>query len=205
LDILHLNGNHLRVLVRREAPPDRLLSVGHKVDGTEVRGRVTFGYAPLHDTTVHTSCTSAYPTMCVKAGGSVVAWHRVTTSFDGTPDALLTDSQTFYHTYSDARVDVQGRGWLGFASHTVTQPATGKTTVIEFDNAIRDAPAGFPAVYPYAAIPSKVTTTVTTGSGPTAREHKSTVDNAPLLVRLLGGRCRSGWRARQRGRFCTRR
>jgi RHS repeat-associated protein len=179
LDILHVEGDHLQVLVRREGPPDRLTAVGD----ADKRGRVEFTYASLNNTAVHTRCTSAYPVMCLDRGGLVVSSHRVTTKFDGTSDSVQVGWETFNHTYTSARADLWGRGWLGFATHTVTRAATGQSTVTEFDNATRDTTAGAPVLYPFAMLPKKVTTTVTTGSGPTAREHKTTVTNVATLHR----------------------
>jgi len=125
--------------------PDRLTGIGL---GTGQQ--VEIEYTNLADRDVHTPCTDAvYPLVCRAAGGSVVKMHRVATLAPGT-----SAWDTFTHTYKHGRADLQGRGWLGFAEHTVNRWLSGAITVTTFDNVTRDDTL---KVYPYAGLPKTVT------------------------------------------------
>lgn len=170
LDLVHVEDgapDHLRVLKRRGGPPDQLLGVGVGAVGP----RVQIAYTGLADAAVPGQCS--YPQNCPVSGGSVVLRHQVA---NGDPGGW----NVFTHSYREPRVDLSGRGWLGFAEHTVLDWRAGVTTVTEFDNITRDD-AGGSTVYPYAQLPERTTVTVPLDAG---GEYRHTVTNVHALRRL---------------------
>jgi RHS repeat-associated protein len=178
LDLVYFNDDdlttrdgHLRILKRSSGIPDLLIAAG-----IAQGPRVQVDYTTLADRAVHTPGTCTFPQTCPVGGGLVVAQHRI-----ANPEA--GGWSRFDHDYVAARVDVQGRGWLGFAQHRVTDQVTGAVTVTEFDNVTRDV-TGPSAVYPYAARPFRITTTLPGPSGPSFRR---TITNGWHLRRGLAG------------------
>jgi RHS repeat-associated protein len=167
--------------------PDRLFAIGDGVAGP----RVEVDYTTLADRTIHTPCTgAAYPLTCLAEGGSVVKQHRVSTF----APAGQEQWDRYDHDYADARSDLNGRGWLGFARHTVVRVSAGVITTTELDNTTRDGGTGsVPAVYPYAHMPKKVSTFIPTGPAGAASRLTTTYDNR--IIRLGGG-----YTVEQRGR-----
>lgn len=150
LDMIHVQDDHLRLLKRVGGMPDKITAIGIRNVGpraeieyaTLARGGLNVPHVPL-------SCS--YPQVCPTRGGVVVERHRLTDGLGGW--------NLFTHQYRGARVDLHGRGWLGFESHTVNDLSGQKTTHTTFDNQTRNA-AGGPAVYPFAGLPKTVLTTV---------------------------------------------
>jgi RHS repeat-associated protein len=178
LDLVNVGTDRrLRAFKRSGGMPDQLIGIGD----TSSRGRTEISYTTLADRTVHTPGTCDYPLTCPISGGSVVASHRITSDF-GPGTEITWDA--YRHTYKAARADLHGRGWLGFAEHTVTQVATGATTVTEFANAARD-PAT--KTYPFAHLPRKETYTVRDMSGASSREFRSTTVNGYEMRRFGSG------------------
>jgi len=175
LDIAHVQNGLLRILRRTNEPPDRLVAIGN----TLYSGRVELDYTTLADRTVHTpgSCTSP-ALICPTAGGTVVAQHR-TATFVGSGGSAW---DRYDHTYEGARLDLRGRGWLGFARSTVTRLATDATTVNEFDNVSLDSAT---KAYAFAHLPRK--TTYTVKDSPTGREFRSTNTVGHVIHRYPGG------------------
>jgi RHS repeat-associated protein len=123
----------------------------------------------------------------LNTGGTVVKQHSYATYL-----AAPQHWDRYQHTYEHARADMRGRGWLGFAKHTVTRTMDGTTTTTEFDNTTTDGgTSGVPVVYPYARVPEKTTTLVVglpAGTGHTGtreRRHTVIVDND---IRRFGSR-----------------
>ena len=154
LDIVTVVGlNHLRLLKRKLGPPDRLISIGD----IGYTPRVEIYYTTLAHRSVHTPCTGAtYPLVCPAVGGSIVRQHRSATY----AAAGAEPYDTYVHTYQSARTDLQGRGWLGFAEHTVTRDLSGAITSTHFNNSFRDATT---RSYPYALLPQATSTVVKVG------------------------------------------
>ena len=166
LDIVHLRDGHLSVLKRKGGQPDLLRAVG----SFGVAPSVELDYTTLADRDTHTPCASVYPLTCPATGGTIVAQHRSATyAAAGEPQWDTTD-----HRYTAARVDLHGRGWLGFASHTVTRTLTGAVATTEMDNTTHDAGLG---LYPYAGLPKKTTFVVATGPGGQMARSATTFDN----------------------------
>ena len=166
----------LKIAKRTGDRPDLLTGAGIRPNGQ----RVEFDYTTLANRSVAKVGTCEFPQMCPRRGGTIVSRHRV-----ANPE-VEDGWARFRHTYADARTDVQGRGSLGFARHTVVGTDTGTVTITEFDNTTRDGGAdGKSSIYPYAGLPAKVTTLVSTPERPT---HRMTVANNYELRRLGSGR-----------------
>ncbi|TCN36843.1 RHS repeat-associated protein [Kribbella orskensis] len=168
LDLVNAGTDgRLRVFQRLGGVPDQLIRIGNG----SPRGRTEIDYTTLADRDVHSPGNCNFPQTCPISGGSVVAEHRVASDFG--PGAEPTWDR-YLHKYEAARADRHGRGWLGFAKHTVTRVATGAITVTEFDNVRRD-PAT--KTYPFAHLPKKETYTVKNVNDGTGREFQSITTN----------------------------
>jgi RHS repeat-associated protein len=171
LDLINADKDgRLRAFRRKGGVPDQLIRIGYGYP----RGRTEIRYNTLAngaDRAVHTPGTCTYPQTCPVSGGSVVAEHRVTSDFGPGYEPTW---DTYGHKYEAARADLHGRGWLGFAKHTVTRAATGAKTVTEFDN---ETPDPDTKTYPFAQLPKKETYTVKNVNDGTGREFQSITIN----------------------------
>ncbi|MFB1484325.1 RHS repeat-associated core domain-containing protein [Corallococcus sp. RDP092CA] len=163
-----INGS-LHIYTRR-GPPARLLSGVVNAAG----GRAEFTYKPLSDASVYTPGSGcAYPQTCVKKGRWVVSETRI--------DAGVNQPlRTRRYTYEDGRLDLLGRGWLGFNAINATDVATGQLARTEFDNHTRVG-----TFYPYARQSVAESTTVTVG-GRVLSQTRTTVPNSNLRLGLGG-------------------
>jgi RHS repeat-associated protein len=130
--------------------PDKLVRV--RVAGLGKRVEVTYTTLGQHPVTAHAPCETAYPLICPRRGGSIVGSHTVE-NLDG------SSGRQFVHRYRGARIDVRGRGWLGFEKHTVDDFEKFVSTSTEFDNKSKVdlvTPSGTVTVYPYAGRPKQV-------------------------------------------------
>jgi len=111
-------GGHgfLRLLKHAGGAPDHLVRID---PGAGIGPSVEVEYTTLADRSVHTPCQGVYPQTCPKQGGVLVSAHQIATGAANTP------WDRFTHTYTAARADLQGRGCLGFAEHTVQRVLTG--------------------------------------------------------------------------------
>jgi len=105
-------------------------------------------YKPLTDASVYTKGTNncQYPTPCIILPMAVVGEHTVTNGVGGA-------AKYSYH-YTDARIHSLGRGWLGFASRSITDEQTKQTTVTTYENTNFNASYN---VFPFLSMPKKVT------------------------------------------------
>jgi RHS repeat-associated protein len=185
LDLVHFApfSDGLRLFKRRGGIPDQIVGFGNGSYGP----RVEVDYTNLADRSVHTPGDScAYPVVCPASGGSIVERHRVA-NFVGTGGRAW---DRYDHRYRSAALDLHGRGWLGFAQHSVTRFGTGEVTVTQFDNAIRVVAATTEhlrvALYPYAGVP-KAVTTQTIHDAHTARQYRRTVTHDNAIRRYADG------------------
>jgi len=88
--------------------------------------------------------TSTFPTLCLRRGAKVVDWVA----------GLDVGTQTFYR-FEEPRVDLQGRGFLGYATVRVWNPARPMERTTTFDNTTRDG-----TIYPNAHRPKSMRTVV---------------------------------------------
>ncbi|WP_205525665.1 RHS repeat-associated core domain-containing protein [Pyxidicoccus trucidator] len=136
LDVTHRQGNRLHVAFRKDRP-DVLRAVRPGTQLPDAEGRtgpeISFTYASLADPSVYTTrfTESFAPGM----------WHLRRASETMHVVKHLNDAmsqRSWTYTYKDGRVDVQGRGWLGFAERTATDTLTGDTTTTRYNNGHQD-------------------------------------------------------------------
>ena len=150
-DLMYVHNGKVRILKRKAGPADLMVGAGPLVGR-----RMEISYTTLANRSVHApgEC-EGYPLICPAAGGTIVSQHRV-----AIPEASDGWAK-FDHTYKAARYDVRGRGWLGFAEHTVIDRRSTIMTTTTFDNTTRSGGTdGQTEVYPYARVPKQVTVTV---------------------------------------------
>lgn len=116
----HLTG-FLRLLRRQGGVPDRLLRVRVPALGP----RVEIDYTNLADPAVHSPGACVVPLICPRRGGTIVSKHRLANGVD-----LGSQWHQFVHTYTAARVDPLGRGWLGFETHEIVDEERSATTTM---------------------------------------------------------------------------
>ncbi|WP_301340977.1 RHS repeat-associated core domain-containing protein [Corallococcus carmarthensis] len=136
-DLVQVVNGTLHVYLRKSPPAGLLTAI---VDS--LGARTEFSYKPMIDPSVYTPGTGCtYPQVCMKKGLWLVSEHRL--------DAGDTPMRTLKYTYKDARMDVLGRGWLGFAAVTMQDVAGSTETRTEFDNRTRQGTR-----YPFANMPA---------------------------------------------------
>lgn len=112
---LNHRPTYRRVYLNRNTKPSRITRVTNGVARTDL-----IEYKPMSDPTVYApSDACRHPELCVNNSSNVVA--RIVR--DNGVDAEGNATTYFYR---DARVNVQGYGWLGFASVTTKDRATGE-------------------------------------------------------------------------------
>ena len=88
-----------------------------------------FDYAPLIDSGVYQPGSDCkYPQLCVKRGMWVVSDHQTNSGVNPGVVRLLQ----YY--YADGRLDVSGRGWLGFVQVTEQETARKRSVTTTYDN-----------------------------------------------------------------------
>ncbi|NOX76611.1 MAG: hypothetical protein GXP17_08395 [Gammaproteobacteria bacterium] len=144
LDVLHSydSGSALKTsLVKRHLV---------KSINTGLGVNTAISYKPLTDQTVYTKGTTdcQSPVQCAINSSLVVGEHRVSNGIDGTA--------RYTYKYADARIHNRGRGWLGFASRTITDAQTQQSTTTTYDNHTFNAEFN---VFPFLSLPKKVIVT----------------------------------------------
>ena len=177
-DFLQVVGNEFHVYTRLGTKSDLLIGVTDSLGARE-----SFDYASSSDRTVYTpggGCS--YPQTCALRGIWMVSRHTVTAA--GTP----TRRDDVYR-YADGRVDLTGRGWLGFGLRTETDQVTGAVSSLRFDNVTRVG-----GRYPCLDVPVVETTDVALAAG---RRRRQTVSTACTVVRNHHGRTSFGYPAQR--------
>ena len=118
-------------------------------------GRAPAGAAPC-----------AHPQRCLKHGFPVVVSHSTTQGEDAAGKMRL---RSWSYEYGDARMDVQGRGFLGFGLVRTWDEELGSLTTTLLDNVTRVGTS-----YPFAHLPSVITTATPILPG--------TVDGPPAVI-----------------------
>lgn len=132
----------LWVSIQQQAPSDVLSEVS---DEDATTPQQTISYAR---TTPDASASCTWPQLCVRRGLPVVM--QTASSAGGE----LAAARYKHYSYRDARVDVQGRGFLGFGQTSVYDPQLRTQTTTTFDNVTRVALPTGGSLYPYAGLPS---------------------------------------------------
>jgi RHS repeat-associated protein len=164
--VLDVNGDGLPDLISRQRnsslglhlyihegkKPDLLTSVTNGLGATD---EIEYDHLGNKESGVYTrmppgSC--AYPQYCVTKGVWVVSKLRRDTG--GAVGGTVFADTTFK--YRDARTDVQGLGWIGFASMETTDQVTGKITDTTYGDAFIRFTAGGVSSYPRALLPTNV-------------------------------------------------
>jgi len=130
----------LRALIQKFAPSDVLMEVTDE-DATLPTESVFYFRTAVNDTS---SC--AWPQRCVRQSVQVVA----STAANAGGDCLA--DRWKYYTYEDPRMDLWGRGFLGFGKVTVFDPQLRAQTITTFDHETRIG-----TLYPYAGLPKNIT------------------------------------------------
>jgi len=145
--------------IRHGPKPDLLTRV------TDGFGRWdSFDYAPLgSDPSLYRRANSppAYPQHAVPLTTWVVSLHQFDDGIGGT--------RGMQYSYQDGRVDLRGRGFIGFASQTVTDLQTRAAVTTEYDNATT-APGT--TLYLYAKVPRRIVSTVSDGPSTWTSEQR---------------------------------
>ncbi|MCY1015228.1 RHS repeat-associated core domain-containing protein [Pyxidicoccus sp. MSG2] len=158
------NHGVLRLYLRKGREPDVLTGVLAGKHGKAV----TVRYQHLQEAPaasgqprIYTQGTCSYPQQCVASGQWVVVESGVD---DGTGTSHFNTS---FYSYEAGRVDLKGRGWLGFGKRTVHDTQTGATVVTTYNNQARNG-----TLYLRASAPVQEMTEVTLASGVTHRHVK---------------------------------
>ena len=146
-DLMMLEGESISIYMHDGKKAD-MVTAFHS--GTGATTSVT--YSPWKETMETTTCK--HPLSCPKRGLWVVSEHKLDPG-PGDDPAVSYD-----YSYSGARIDMLGRGWLGFSTRTTTDAQTGEVRVVTADNATRRGTS-----YPFAERPATVTDTVTLADG----------------------------------------
>ncbi len=118
-------------------------------------GAVTkIAYSPVRGVGVGstTAPSCAYPLNCVFRGMTAVSQFSLRTDPTDTTDSF---ARRFNFAYASPRVDMRGRGWLGFAKRTMFDAQTGAVVETTFP----DATSLMGTSYPYANLPGTETST----------------------------------------------
>ncbi len=126
------NEARLHVLYGAGARANLLTRV---TDGLGKRIEVSYDAARGSVRTYTAGAECAWPARCVRDPGPLVREHRVLQVTPGGP--IKSEGRTEY-TYSDARRDVRGRGWLGFGHRQISEyhgaDALVRFTDLTYDN-----------------------------------------------------------------------
>lgn len=120
IDLALTDGNTGNLIHYLGSIPDLLATVDNGTGGT-----ITFMQRPLTDSSVYTKgATPGYPQQGIQAPLYVVSAVSVSNGVGGT--------NTRQYTYADARVDLRGRGFLGFGTMTAVDTATQISTTTTY-------------------------------------------------------------------------
>ncbi|MFT3838512.1 MAG: RHS repeat-associated core domain-containing protein [Myxococcaceae bacterium] len=132
---------------QRHGQPPGLLQT---VNGGALTPSMTFEYgAAAPGAQFYTPSSSCvYPQACLKRGMWLVTRATQESNNPNLPHQVS-------YGYADGRFDLTGRGWLGFATNTVTNTADGRVRVTNFDNAtaLVNPSVSEERIYPYAFMP----------------------------------------------------
>jgi YD repeat-containing protein len=125
-DFVTVVGGRLMLYKRLGVQGDRVREV---IDGLGRFDRFEYEPLNLHSAAPpDTDC--AYPRSCVRRGPWLVSRHITDTASKPT-------GRAYRYSYEDGRLDLAGRGWLGFARRTVVDETTRARVESHFDNVTR--------------------------------------------------------------------
>ncbi|HSO00670.1 MAG TPA: toxin TcdB middle/N-terminal domain-containing protein, partial [Candidatus Nanopelagicales bacterium] len=141
-DVVLIHKGRLRVLQQRPAQVDVVTKVWDDVPTLGARERVMYSHA-WSDAPRAVTC--AYPQRCLRHGLQVVREHSVS---QGEAVASLYRRE---YSYEDPRVDLRGRGFLGFGEVRVWDTARFSQTITTYDHE-----TSIDGIYPHAGLPERV-------------------------------------------------
>ncbi|MHB8896325.1 MAG: RHS repeat domain-containing protein [Candidatus Geothermincolia bacterium] len=162
-DVAQVVGGSLHLYIRRGKQPDVIVRVKPGVETPEAK--VT--YEPIGaNPAVYTPGACSHPQRCSRRGMWVVSQSAMANGMPAPADAL----NRFSYSYTDGRMDMRGRGWLGFASQTTRDAQTGGTATTRYDNvSTKPLPSGLGYVYPFHHLPKRTEFQVKTSGDTDAR------------------------------------
>jgi RHS repeat-associated protein len=160
-DVVELVGNstagpkhqHDRALILRQLdfPTDIDRLVGVRDEGaSHSRERFVYSRAFSDAPEVQDPATCVYPARCIEHGMTVVREHWVSPG-----EALLPAYDRTFYSYERPRMDLRGRGFLGFGEVRTWDPDGFRESRTTFDNVTRVLLSGR-EVYPFAGLPAAV-------------------------------------------------
>lgn len=163
--MLYYNGTW-HVLTHKGNVPDLMISVS---DGLGQSTGIT--YKPITDASVYTKGSAgAFPNMSLQSSMQVVSRTSADNGIGG--------SFVLNYSYSGAKVNLQGRGFLGFRTVTATDPQSGIVTATNYMLA-----------FPYTGQLQSQTKTVVNGAGTTVTlsQQINTFDKLYIAANQLAG------------------
>ncbi|RKG98486.1 RHS repeat-associated core domain-containing protein, partial [Corallococcus carmarthensis] len=155
MDLTQPENGRLMVYRRDGQRPGMLTAVR---DG--LNSSTTFSYKPISEPTVHArGTTCGYPNTCARDSVWVVSESQTDMG-----EASPTGIKRYF--YEDGRIDVTGRGWLGFSAMTVTDVRDFTVTRTEYGTKTRVG-----TFYPYASTPLRERTQLQLAGRTTERER----------------------------------
>ena len=127
-------------------------------NGAQAPGeRVSVSYAPLSDSSVYTDDDTAcrnlsYPLTCARSKLWVVS--EIRRSNDGVTDTPAHSSNQATYQYRDSRMDLRGRGFLGFQTIIQNDLKTGTVTTTSYD--LSPLAGDVPSIYPTVGQPRSI-------------------------------------------------
>ncbi|MEW6431742.1 MAG: RHS repeat-associated core domain-containing protein [Myxococcota bacterium] len=125
-DIVLVRGNNIMMREHEGERPGLIKSV------SQGRRLESFGYVPLEGglSSYEAAASCDVGQVCVKSGMLVVKQHSVRAEDPSVTPAPATNTTTY--SYSDGRIDLLGRGWLGFARVTAKDEVSGAVQEMEY-------------------------------------------------------------------------
>ena len=165
-DIVQVVGGRLHLYLRKGKQPDVILGIDRRLESPGI----DITYEPIGgNPQVYTAGTCAYPQQCVTQGLWVVSQHSV--------DDGLGGQNTWRYSYAQGRLDLRGRGWLGFSQTTVTDQQTGAvlTTIRDNVTTAKVDPNDAAYLYPFADRVASEVYTVKVDSLSSSPTHRRTL------------------------------
>jgi YD repeat-containing protein len=180
IDIVVVGSDgRFRVLLQKPGQVDVIKAIGDAVT-KEPREIIHYSHQGS-DAPEPAAC--AFPQRCIRHGMPVVREHW---TWQGSE---IGQYRKVLYEYQDPRVDLQGRGFLGFGEVRVRDVDRGSETIISFDHGKRVG-----TIYPEAGLPKTVTHVAPILDGPppsqpaTVRARITEVENTYQVKQLNGGK-----------------
>lgn len=141
-DVVQVVNGRVHLYLRKGKKPDMLIRIPTRPQTPAIQ----ITYAPIGEQgKLYSSGTCSYPQRCLQRGLWVVSRHSVENGLGG--------QNSWKYSYAEGRLDLKGRGWLGFGKTVVTDEQIGTVHTTTRDNrtAAKPDPAAAPYLYPFAS------------------------------------------------------